>query len=711
MKKRIIPITDLRKTNEISSMIKDGEPIFVTKNGYSDMVIMSHECFEEITSRNIPFDNRENKTIHFNKKLEQNTHCHGLIHVGAYSIPVSVGNVKENVKEIKKGIDLAYKNEISILTFPELSITGYTCGDLFVQASLYDEVKKGIEDIKNYSKDKDILIIVGAPIFYMDAIYNCAITIQNGKILGISPKKYIPNYKEFYESRYFSPYNKPNTTIIYNDEEIPFGNHLLYQNDCYINEIIGVEICEDAWISHSPSLDHTDSGATIIINLSSSNEVAGKSDVRRNLVNELSRRLNCVYIYCSSSYEESTTDLLFSGACIISECGDSINETSSFFPTNLEATIDISRIKNKRRQLTTFQPTSSIPYYISHYQIKRKMPTHLKNRYISTYPFIYSDFSKKPVDALEILKMQALGLVKRLKAINCKKVVLGLSGGLDSSLALLVCHQAFEILNYNFNDIICITLPCFGTTKRTYENALKLTSPLGVTLLEINITDSVLQHLKDIDHLDHNYDVTFENAQARERTKVLMDYSNKVNGIVIGTGDLSEIALGWSTYNGDHMSMYAVNSSIPKTLIRFMIQELSKTKYNILKDVLLDILDTPISPELIPSSSDVIEQKTEDIIGPYELHDFFLYHYINECFSFTKIDFLAQLTFKNVYNKTTIRRWLKVFISRFFRNQFKRSCMPDSIKVTSVSLSPRGDLRLPSDVNYQSFIDEIDNLD
>lgn len=708
MKKNIIPITDLRKTNEILNLVKENEVVHITKNGYSEMVIMSSEKYDDFS---LNPSNKKNEIKHLYAQELNQDHCHGFVNIGTYSLPVKIGNVKANTELIIEAIKRAIEKKISILVLPELSICGYTCGDLLSHSSLHDQIKVALKKIKDFLIDKEILVFIGAPIFFNDALYNCAVAMQNGKILAFIPKRHLPTYKEFYETRYFTPYKEENTYYIFDNEKIPFGNKIILQNDYYLNEVIGCDICEDAWVSHSPSLDAVEAGATVIVNLSASNETIAKNNTREILVKEASRKLNCVYIFSSSSYEESTTDLLFSGECLVGECGDIIKKSELFFPNDLDVTIDISRVKNHRRYLTPVVSNQKDNFIVCHYASRRNIPEHIYNRRLSRYPFVYNDFSMQEVNYDKILTMQALGLVRRLKAINGKKVVLGLSGGLDSTLALLVCIKAYEILNYDKKDIIAITLPCFGTSKRTYNNALTIAEKLGNTLIEIDISNAVSQHLKDIDHINHNYDITYENAQARERTKVLMDYANKVNGIVIGTGDLSEIALGWSTYNGDHMSMYAVNSSIPKTLIKGMFNYFAYNTFKEIKDVLLDILDTPISPELIPSKDDTIQQKTEDIIGSYILHDFFLYHLMNEYYSFSKIYFMAKITFKNEFTNEEIKKWLKSFIKRFFTSQFKRSCMPDGVKVTSVSLSPRGDLRLPSDISYQGYLDEIDSLD
>lgn len=711
MRKNIIPITDLRKTNEISKLVQEDEPIFITKNGYCDMVLMSNQCYERIIENEKGLSKDPYiKNIHYNKNNISQEDI-SVINIASSSLDVHVGNVSKNIEEIKKVVEDLESKKVAYCSFPELSLCGYSCGDLFTQSTLLENVKKGLKDLKAFSKDKNILFFVGAPLQHKDSLYNCSIAIQNGHILAIFPKRYIPNYKEFYEGRYFKSYHNENDIFTFDNEDIYFGNKIILQNDANLEEIISCEICEDAWASHSPSLDHANAGAKIIFNLSSSNELINKEDTRLTLVKEASRKLCCAYIYTSSSYLESTTDLLFSSSNIVAECGDILVESELFFPNTVISSIDLERIANTRRYQNTFMVEKKSGFCTIHFIAPRNKVSKVYNRKLSKFPFVYSDFSLKEVSYSKILMMQALSLARRMKAIHCEKVVLGLSGGLDSTLALLVCHKAFEILNIDKKNIICITLPCFGTSKRTYNNALTIANKMGNTLLEIDISDAVMQHLKDIDHLEHNYDITYENAQARERTKILMDYANKINGLVIGTGDLSEIALGWSTYNGDHMSMYAVNASIPKTLIRAMFAHFAQHEYSFIKEVLLDILDTPISPELIPSKDGTIDQKTEDIVGPYQLNDFFLYHYMNEFYSFKKIYYLALVTFENVYSKEEIKKWIINFIKRFFTSQFKRSCMPDGCKITSISLSPRGDLRLPSDVDYYQFIQEINELD
>ncbi len=710
MKKNFIPITDLRKTNELLELIHSDEPVFVTKNGYLEAVIMSGECYDDLNDFSITPD-KEKENIHINKKnLPYQIHD-GLLNVAACSLSLKIGDVDYNVQEIKKKILEAQEKHVQIIAFPELCLCGYTCGDLFNQVSLLQKVTEGLKQLKDFSKDKDILFFVGAPLSFEDSLYNCAVAISNGLILAIYPKRYIPNYKEFYEGRYFIPYTDENSFFSFDGQEIPFGNKILLINDDYEQEIVSCEICEDAWASHSPSLDAANAGATILLNLSSSNETINKDKVRRGLVKEASRKLCGAYIYVSASFEESTTDLLFSGHNLIYECGDKLGESPLFYPSMLIQTIDIERIVNKRRSQNTFLSEKKNGFTIVHYQSYRAECNKYINRNLSRFPFVYHDFDFEETDYEKVLQMQALSLAKRLKSINCHVTVLGLSGGLDSTLALLAIHKAYDILNYDHKDIHVLTLPCFGTSERTHANAVKLAKAMGNSFKEINISDSVRLHLNDIDHDDHHFDVIYENAQARMRTMILMDYANKENGIVIGTGDLSEIALGWSTYNGDHMSMYAINASIPKTLIRAMFAHFSTLKeYENIKDVLLDVLDTPISPELLPTLDGQIDQKTEEIVGPYQLNDFFLYHYMSEFYSLRKVFDLAKYVYKDIYSVDEIKKWLKNFVKRFFSSQFKRSCMPDGAKITAISLSPRGDLRLPSDINYKFILEEIDNF-
>lgn len=709
MKPKIIPITDLRNTNEILRLAKEESPVFVTKNGYNEIVLMSSDAYDALTAKNPVILKQDFSKKHRNYRPADASETYGFLTVGACSFDGVVGNVHQNVHLICDQIDRALAQKVSVLVFPELCLCGYTCGDLLIQNGLRKQIQEGLLELRKFSEGKNLLFFVGAPVSFQDSLYNCAVVFYNGEILAVVPKKYIPNYKEFYEARYFVSYTGENSFVSIGKQYVPFGNRILFQNDAHEAEILACEICEDLWVRNSPSLDHTAAGATVVFNLSASNETAGKDEVRKQMVRETSRRTKCAYVYCSSSCTESTTDLLFSGQNIISELGDELVSSPLFYSNMTTATVDLERIQTMRK----YEKSSPLPsgnYQIVHYQAPRALPSELICRKLSDLPFVRSDFSLGEADFEKILTMQALSLGRRLTSIHCKTVVLGISGGLDSAMALLVCHRAYELLSLDAKGIICITLPCFGTSHRTHQNALKIAETLGNTFLEIDISKAVEQHLKDIRHDKDAYDITYENAQARERTKVLMDYANKTGGIVIGTGDLSEIALGWSTYNGDHMSMYNVNCSLPKTLIRAMVKHLAATRYQKIQNVLEDILDTPISPELLPSG-ETIQQKTEDIIGPYELHDFFLYHYMNNYYSFPKIYYLAKLVFQNQFSPQEIKRWLMVFIRRFFRNQFKRSCMPDGCKITSVSLSPRGDLRLPSDLSCQSFLDEIERMD
>lgn len=710
MRQKIIPITDLRKTNELIDSLKDDRPIYITKNGYLEAVIMSTNCYDNLDNSSVQ-DNNVIKNIHLNQNNYPLSYNDRLINVAACSLNLKIGDVEYNVSIIKSKLLEAKEKQVEIVCFPELSLSGYTAGDLFNSPSLLHNVKKGLLDLKEFSRDLDIIFFVGAPLTHNNSLYNCSVCFYKGKILGIVPKKYIPNYQEFYEGRYFKDYEKENDYLIFDGDNIPFGTKILFQNDLNHHEILASEICEDGWAIFSPSSLDANMGATIIFNLSASNETLNKESTRRTLVSEASRKLCASYVYTSASFEESTTDLLFSGHNIISECGDILEESPLFEPSMIVQSIDLERIINRRRNQNTFFNDNLNGFIYVHYQAPRAERKKKIYRTLSKFPFVYNDFSLKMVNLDKVIKMQSLALARRLKAINCDKVVLGLSGGLDSTLAFLVIQETFAFLKFDSKNIHVITMPCFGTSKRTHQNALKLAEAFNNTFKEINISDEVNLHLNDIGHDEHHFDTTYENSQARIRTLILMDYANKIGGIVVGTGDLSEIALGWSTYNGDHMSMYSINASIPKTLIRAMFAHFaSLEKYKDIRDVLLDVLDTPISPELLPTLDGQIDQKTEEIVGPYQLNDFFLYHYLTDFYSFKKIYFLAKETFKGIYSDEELKKWLKNFIRRFFSNQFKRSCSPDGVKITQISLSPRGDLRLPSDIDYKIFIKEIEEL-
>lgn len=635
---------------------------------------------------------------------------YGYVKVGASTLELKVSDTIYNVQMIKKQIDEAVNKNIQIISFPELSITGYTCGDLFNQDILIDKAYEGLKDLVDYSKDKMIVIIVGAPIKCENKLYNCAVVINNGKILGIVPKTYIPNYNEFYEMRWFKSSNdlKIKEINLFN-EIVPIGVDLIFTSKLDDELKFGVEICEDLWSLYPKSNDYASSGASIIFNLSASNETIGKYDFRKELIKMQSIKTISGYVYSSSGINESSTDLLFSGSSLIYENGKLLSENNRFdFNSNLiYSDIDIKRLVNDRRKNTSFISNTDKEYRNIYFTTSKN---NLISRKYSKYPFVPSNEDKREERCKEIINIQSSALAKRLKHTNIQKCVIGVSGGLDSTLAFLVIKKAFEKLKIDNKNIIAVTMPGFGTTNRTYENALDLIKINNATLKEIDIKKACLVHYSDIDQDINNHDITYENAQARERTKILMDIANKENALVIGTGDLSELALGWCTYNGDHMSMYSVNSSIPKTLVKYLVKYIADTdKKN--KKVLYDILSTPISPELLPADEKGnIKQITEDKIGPYILHDFYLYHFFRYGASPKKIYMLAVNTFENEYSKEEILKWLKVFIKRFFTQQFKRSCMPDGVKVGSISLSPRGDLRMPSDASYNIWIKELEEI-
>lgn len=635
---------------------------------------------------------------------------YGYVKVGASTLELKVSDTIYNVQMIKKQIDEAVNKNIQIISFPELSITGYTCGDLFNQDILIDKAYEGLKDLVDYSKDKMIVIIVGAPIKCENKLYNCAVVINNGKILGIVPKTYIPNYNEFYEMRWFKSSNdlKIKEINLFN-EIVPIGVDLIFTSKLDDELKFGVEICEDVWSLYPKSNDYASSGASIIFNLSASNETIGKYDFRKELIKMQSIKTISGYVYSSSGINESSTDLLFSGSSLIYENGKLLSENNRFdFNSNLiYSDIDIKRLVNDRRKNTSFISNTDKEYRNIYFTTSKN---NFISRKYSKYPFVPSNEDKREERCKEIINIQSSALAKRLKHTNIQKCVIGVSGGLDSTLAFLVIKKAFEKLKIDNKNIIAVTMPGFGTTNRTYENALDLIKINNATLKEIDIKKACLVHYSDIDQDINNHDITYENAQARERTKILMDIANKENALVIGTGDLSELALGWCTYNGDHMSMYSVNSSIPKTLVKYLVKYIADTdKKN--KKVLYDILSTPISPELLPADEKGnIKQITEDKIGPYILHDFYLYHFFRYGASPKKIYMLAVNTFENEYSKEEILKWLKVFIKRFFTQQFKRSCMPDGVKVGSISLSPRGDLRMPSDASYNIWIKELEEI-
>ena len=637
---------------------------------------------------------------------------YGFVRVAAATPYIKVADCFYNAKNIIEDIKKAEKNKASIICFPELCITGYTCSDLFLQDSLLQDSKKALKHIVQETKDLNITCIVGMPIEFLGKLYNSAVCFYKGKILGIIPKTHIPNYNEFYEKRHFNNLSD-NAKYFLNLDEFNncstcFGK-TIFKIENIKNFTFAIEICEDLWSVIPPSSNYAINGANIIFNLSASNEIAGKSIYRKELIKNQSARCICGYVYANAGQGESTTDLVFSGHNLIYENGRILNESIPFENNIIYSDIDLEYINSERRRNSTFKTKQTDDYHIASYNME-SMSFDI-DKYIDPMPFVPKDKDKRDIRCKEIIDIQAYGLKKRMEHIGIKNVIIGISGGLDSTHALIVINRTFELLGYDKKGIIAVTMPCFGTTDRTYNNAKKLCEIIGTTLLEINIKDAVLKHFDDINHNPNVHDVTYENSQARERTQILMDISNKYNGIVVGTGDLSELALGFATYNGDHMSMYGVNGSIPKTLIRYLIEYFAKNSNNDLEHILMDILNTPVSPELLPPNENGnISQITEDIVGPYELHDFFLYNMVRHNYTPEKIYYLAKKAFNDTYDNKTILKWLEKFYIRFFTQQFKRSCLPDGAKVGSVSLSPRGDFRMPSDASFNEFLERIKKL-
>lgn len=638
---------------------------------------------------------------------------YGYVRVGAMVNKLFLANPIKNAEEIIKQIKETVKLNTSIVTTPELSLTGYTCGDLFLQDQLLEDSKKALQKVLEETKELDIISILGMPIKQDNQLFNCAVVIQKGKILGIVPKTYIPNYQEFYEARWFSSSKDlKNNEIEILGQNVPISTNLLFQDKTLTDITFGIDICEDLWTVTPPSNNHTLAGATIIFNLSSSNELIGKQEYRKSLVSSQSARTISAYIYASSGVMESTSDVLFGGASMIYENGSKLAENKRFeIESNIiTADIDVLKLANDRRKNRSYM---NMAQKLEYNTIKIEVFDTIKElqREYKEYPFVPSNELERSRRCEEIIEIQSSALARRLIQLGNPKCIIGMSGGLDSTLAYLVIVKAFEKLKRNTKDIIGITMPGFGTTGRTYQNAVDLVKEYGATLKEISIKEASLLHMKDIGLPEDDRSITYENIQARERTQILMDVANMEGGLVIGTGDLSELALGWCTYNGDHMSMYAVNTSIPKTLVRYLVAWVADTTDGKKKEVLKDILDTPISPELLPpDEAGNILQKTESSIGPYVLHDFFLYHFLRYGATPKKIYMLAKHTFKNSFSKEEIKKWLKVFIRRFFTQQFKRNCIPDGVKVGSISLSPRGDLRMPSDASYEAWLKELEEI-
>ena len=697
----------------------------------------------------------------------------GFIKVAAGTPDVQVADCEFNAAEIIKMVREMEAEGAKVMVFPELCITAYTCGDLFWQENLLEEAKVQLVRIAEETADVDAIIFVGLPLEYKGKLYNVAAGLNHGEILGFVPKTYLPNYNEFYEARYFTSGEDVDGTVTIRrseyglhhdeemtDEDVEFGLEAeleaLEEEDSfeeleeideepdYIDEDeteefdevdvpissnilficqempklkIAAEICEDLWVPNPPSVGHAYHGANLIVNLSASDEVVGKDSYRKSLVSAQSARLLCGYIYATAGEGESTQDVVYGGHNLIAENGTILAESRHFVNGALYADLDIHRLDNERRRMTTCRfapdlaPEGQDVFYNEVYFNAGRGVTPLTRKFDSR-PFVPGIKEERERRCDEILNIQAMGLKKRLAHIHCQNAVIGLSGGLDSTLALLVTVRAFDMLGMPREKITAVTMPCFGTTDRTYNNACQLSDCLGATLKEVNIREAVNLHFRDIGHDPEVHDVTYENGQARERTQILMDIANQSGGIVIGTGDLSELALGWATYNGDHMSMYAVNASVPKTLVRHLVRYYADTCEDAkLSEILLDILDTPVSPELLPPKDGVISQKTEDLVGPYELHDFFLYYMLRWTFPPKKIFRLAQNAFAGEYDDETILKWLKTFYRRFFMQQFKRSCLPDGPKVGSVAVSPRGDLRMPSDACAKLWLKQIEELE
>ncbi|WP_426742404.1 NAD(+) synthase [Mediterraneibacter faecis] len=631
----------------------------------------------------------------------------GFVKVAAATPDIRVADVEFNTQNIINAMEEAQKNGAKILVFPELCVTGYTCSDLFDHSVLLKASRKALLEIAENTNDKDMLVFVGAPLEVNGKLYNVAAAMNQGEIIGFTTKTFLPNYGEFYEMRQFTPGPQTVREITFEGKKIPFGPQILFQAEGMEELVVAAEICEDVWSPIPPSIQAALEGATVIVNCSASDETIGKDTYRRALISGQSARLISGYIYANAGEGESTTDLVFGGHNIIAENGTVLKESSRYVNEIIYSELDLQRITGERRKNTTFQPLDEetlvrVPFTVE------ETKTFL-TRTFPKKPFVPSDEQTRAQRCEEILTIQAMGLKKRLAHTNARTAVVGISGGLDSTLALLVTARAFDMLGRDKKDIIAVTMPCFGTTDRTYQNACEMSKKVGATLIEVPIADAVNVHFRDIGHDPEDHSVTYENCQARERTQVLMDIANKTWGMVIGTGDLSELALGWATYNGDHMSMYGVNASVPKTLVRHLVKYAADdTKDEALKNVLYDVLDTPVSPELLPPKDGDIAQKTEDLVGPYELHDFFLYFMLRFGYEPSKIFRIACMTFDGEYDKEIIFKWLETFCRRFFSQQFKRSCLPDGPKVGTVALSPRGDWRMPSDACVAVWMKDLE---
>lgn len=633
----------------------------------------------------------------------------GFITVATATPQVAVADCEANARAILACINEMAAAHAKVMVLPELCITGYTCSDLFWQTKLLDEAEAALSVIAEGSRQVDALIAVGMPLRVAGKLLNVAAILCRGKVLGFVPKVNLPAYNEFYETRHFTSGSADMGMVQFGGEEIPVGTNLLFSCENVADLCVAAEICEDLWVPNPPSVHHALAGASVICNLSASDEMVGKGSYRRDLVAGQSARLVCAYLYATAGEGESTTDLVFGGQNLIAENGTVLAESATFENETNVATIDVQRLASERRRMSTFPAAESKEYREISFALAEEETK--PARFFDADPFVPSNADQLSDRCEEILNIQALGLKKRLAHTHAKSAVVGISGGLDSTLALLVTARAFDMLGLPRKGIVAVTMPGFGTTDRTYNNAVAMIKSLGATFKEVPIAKAVMQHFADIDHDASIHDVTYENSQARERTQILMDIANQANGFVIGTGDLSELALGWATYNGDHMSMYAVNASVPKTLVRHLVRHYADTSADeVLAGVLYDVLDTPVSPELLPPEDGAISQKTEDLVGPYELHDFFLYQMLRMCFPPAKIYRVAKEAFAGRYSNETILKWLRTFYWRFFLQQFKRSCLPDGPKVGSVAVSPRGDLRMPSDACVSAWIKEVETL-
>ena len=639
----------------------------------------------------------------------------GFFRAAAVTPEIRVADPVFNAERICERIEEGERLGVGLMVFPELCVTGYTCGDLFFQAPLIKAAREQLSKIAAYTREKSMLVFVGLPWEHGGKLYNAAAAICSGQVLGIVPKTHLHNYSEFYEARHFAPGTDELILTEWEGMQVPMCTDLLFQCREIRELVVGAEICEDVWAPCPPSIRHALAGATVIVNCSASDETVGKDSYRNALISGQSARLMCGYVYANAGEGESTQDLVFGGHNIIAENGTMLAVSKRFSPESIYGDLDLERLESERRRTNTYPARQEDGHLVIKFSLDsaRMEACQQKKlfRFMDSRPFVPGDVKERSRRCEEIFTIQAMGLKKRLQHTGCTHAVLGISGGLDSTLALLVTARAFDMLGIAREQIHAVTMPCFGTTDRTYQNACRMAGKMGASLSEVDIKRSVLQHFADIGHDPDDRNVTYENAQARERTQVLMDIANQVNGLVVGTGDMSELALGWATYNGDHMSMYGVNASVPKTLVRHLVRYCADTcGEETLKAVLLDVLDTPVSPELLPPQDGAISQKTEDLVGPYELHDFFLYHMLRFGYMPSKIYRMAVRAFAGEYEGETIRKWLEVFYRRFFAQQFKRSCLPDGPKVGSVAVSPRGDLRMPSDAARRIWTEDLEKL-